>query len=191
MKAQKKRPQPNAVRIIGGQWRGRKLPVSQIEGLRPTGDRTRETLFNWLQLEIADLTCLDLFAGTAALGLEALSRGAKSVIALEKSAAACRQIEANRRLLDADLECHCTDALVWLEQPVTRTFDLAFVDPPFQANLWQPATARLVENGWMNPSAWIYVEQPVKQALLSIESFELFRQKTMGQVTACLYRREG
>ena len=122
---------PNQVRIIGGKHRGRKLPVADAPGLRPTPDRVRETLFNWLGQNLSGWRCLDLFAGSGALGFEAASRGAVSVVLVEQLPAVARSLQAAAELLkEPALEVVCADALVYLKKPVPP-LDLVFVDPPY------------------------------------------------------------
>lgn len=156
------------VRIIGGNFRGRKLPVRTAEGLRPTPDRVRETLFNWLQFEVAGAVCCDVFAGSGVLGLEALSRGASRVDFIELNAGNAHQLEQNLQTLKLTntAQIHLADSLVWLAKPATQSFDLVFIDPPFHQNLIQPTIDLLFKNGWVQTmpnldirQAWLYLEQ--------------------------------
>lgn len=148
------KPQSQQLRIIGGQWRSRRLRFPAIDGLRPTLDRIRETVFNWLQFDVEGSRVLDAFAGSGALGFEALSRGAKEVIFLEKHPAAALQLKDNLQLLEArNAQVWAGDALLWLEQN-PEPFDLVFLDPPFHKNLLQPAIDALR----LLPGALIYVE---------------------------------
>lgn len=148
------KPQSQQLRIIGGQWRSRRLRFPAIDGLRPTLDRIRETVFNWLQFDVEGARVLDAFAGSGALGFEALSRGAKEVIFLEKHPAAALQLKDNLQLLDArNAQVWAGDALLWLEQN-PEPFDLVFIDPPFHKNLLQPAIDALR----LLPGALVYVE---------------------------------
>jgi 16S rRNA (guanine(966)-N(2))-methyltransferase RsmD len=125
----------NRVRIIGGEWRSRMLVFPDAAGLRPTGDRVRETLFNWLGQTLHGTSCLDLFAGSGALGFEAASRGAERVVMIESNAATVRVLNENKRLLGADrCEILCGDALAFLRRHATQ-FDIVFVDPPFASTL--------------------------------------------------------
>ena len=134
----------STIRIIAGQWRGRKIPVAEIEGLRPTGDRIRETLFNWLDAEIDGARCLDLFAGSGILGLEALSRGADQVVALDSSRVAVNALNEAAKLLDTSaLQVMQMDAVQWLKSKPAGSFDLVFIDPPFQAGLLDESLALL------------------------------------------------
>jgi 16S rRNA (guanine966-N2)-methyltransferase len=147
------------LRIIAGRWRGRRLRFPAASAIRPTPDRVRETLFNWLRGHIEGAHCLDLFAGSGALGLEALSRGAAGVVFVETDAAAVRALRA---LLaewggGAGTVVHA-DAARFLGQ-TARAFDLVFLDPPFAAGLLTDICARLQAGGWLAPAARIYVER--------------------------------
>lgn len=180
------------VRIIGGDWRGRKLPVLMAEGLRPTSDRVRETLFNWLQFDVAGAHCLDLFAGSGALGFEALSRGAKSVTFLELSMPVAQQLKTNLKTLN------CTtaqvvqgDSLQWLDQPVEQPFDIVFLDPPFNQGLMQLVVDKLFISGIIqNQQAWLYLEQE-KQLDWPIlpDGWICHREKSTSQVRFGLFCR--
>ena len=142
------------LRIIGGEWRSRRLRFPAIDGLRPTLDRVRETLFNWLQHDIEGARVLDAFAGSGALGFEALSRGAREVIFLEKNPKAAIQLKENLQALGAgNAQVWAGDALVWLDQN-PEPYDLVFLDPPFGKELLQPALDRLT----LLPGALVYVE---------------------------------
>lgn len=155
----------NQLRIIGGEWRGRRLKVVEQAGLRPTPDRVRETLFNWLAPMIAGSRCLDLFAGSGALGLEAASRGAASVTLVEQAATAARQLRENVALLQAGdrLEVVQADALRLLERPPALPCDVVFLDPPFGQGWLQRCLPGLAQPGWLNPGAYVYLE--AEQAL--------------------------
>jgi 16S rRNA (guanine966-N2)-methyltransferase len=159
------------VRIVGGRWRGSKLPVADRDGLRPTADRVRETVFNWLQPIVPGARVLDLFAGSGALGLEALSRGARAATLIERDRDLVASLRASldrlRRGDPPDLDCSAdivqADALGWLAAPPAdpmRRYDLIFLDPPFAADLWRPALAALPP--WLADDAWLYVEGPVE-----------------------------
>ncbi len=147
----------NRVRIIGGQYRRRLLDFPDADGLRPTPDRVRETLFNWLGQDLPGWTCLDLFAGSGALGFEAASRGAARVVMIERDAKACRALETNRAMLGASqLDILRVDALAWLANN-RETFDLIFVDPPFDSGL---ATSVLTELSiHLKSGGQAYIEQ--------------------------------
>lgn len=142
------------LRIIGGQWRSRRLRFQPVDGLRPTLDRVRETLFNWLQFDVEGARVLDAFAGSGALGLEALSRGAKDVTFLEKHPKVALQLRDNLKQLGANnAQVWAGDALQWLQQ-TPESYDLIFLDPPFGLGLLQPAIDHLcVQEGSL-----IYVE---------------------------------
>jgi 16S rRNA (guanine966-N2)-methyltransferase len=173
----------NTLRIIGGQWRGRKLRFADGEGLRPTTDRVRETLFNWLQPVIAGARCLDLFSGSGALGLEALSRGAGKVVFIERNPQAVKALRGNLELLQAgNAELHQGDALAWLHGEATP-FDVIFLDPPFRQELLAPALRLLAEGGWVAPGARIYIELESEQGEPELPpGWELLRSKRAGQV---------
>lgn len=149
------------LRIIGGQWRSRRLRFPAVDGLRPTLDRVRETVFNWLQFDVEGARVLDAFAGSGALGFEALSRGAKEVIFLEKNPAAALQLKDNLKLLEArNAQVWAGDALLWLQQN-PEPYDLVFLDPPFRKQLLQPA----IEGLQLLPGALVYMEHEAGLAL--------------------------
>lgn len=153
------------LRIIGGSWRGRKLRFPGTADIRPTPDRVRETLFNWLGARVAGARCLDLFAGSGALGLEALSRGAALAVFIEQDAAAARELRL--RLAEWGAvggEVERADALRYLEGKA-RPFDLVFLDPPFASRLLGTAAARLEQGGWLASGARIYVECGAREGL--------------------------
>lgn len=153
------RTRANTVRIVGGLWRSRLLEFPDVAGLRPTPDRVRETLFNWLGRDLSGMTCVDLFAGSGALGFEALSRGASAVTMVEKSRVASRALEENARRLDAgNLTIVCADALEFLRGARSR-FDVAFVDPPYRLGLQSVALANL--RGLLAEEGRVYVESDV------------------------------
>ena len=154
------------LRIIGGRWRGRTLPVPPIPGLRPTPNRLRETLFNWLQPQIPGACCLDAFAGTGMLGLEAVSRGARSAILIEKNRQLYRKLQAQKRVFLAnEVQIFHDDALHWLqgkggaagkERP--QTFDCIFLDPPFHCELIARSCHLLLAQGLIAETGWVYTE---------------------------------
>jgi len=177
----------NAIRIIGGRWRGRKLTFPQTSVLRPTPDRVRETLFNWLGQDLTGLATLDPFAGSGALSLEALSRGARQAVAVDRDPKLVRALEASAIKLGSQaLEVHCADALNFLARD-TRVYDVVFLDPPFAADLWArllpAAAARLA------PTGSLYVEASVPIA--APEGFTVWRRDKAGQVHYHLLRRAG
>lgn len=180
----------SSIRIIAGDWRGRKLPVAEVDGLRPTGDRVRETLFNWLQLDIRDARCLDLFAGTGALGLEALSRGASEVVFTELDAKAQQQLQANLTTLQPHGGVlKRMAALDLLKQPPATPYDIAFIDPPFALNLWDDTLNALTQAPWLSEHGLIYVEHPKRTAITLPNGWQERKSKTSGQVTYCLLER--
>lgn len=161
-----------------------------MEGLRPTGDRIRETLFNWLAPILPGSRCLDLFAGSGILGFEALSRGASHCCLIERNPIAARQLRINADHLKAE---HAvigqTSALEFLAQPASATYDVVFIDPPFADNLWE-LVMRSLNNGWLRQDAFIYVEAPTDLALPQPHGWQIYREKRSGQVCYRLYRYE-
>jgi 16S rRNA (guanine966-N2)-methyltransferase len=187
------------VRIIGGEARGRKLSVLEQPGLRPTSDRVRETLFNWLQFDIAGKQCLDAFAGSGALGFEALSRGAASVTFLEQSPSVAACLQANlvqwqqAGLATSRSRVISTDTLQWLQQPCSadQAFDIIFVDPPFMQGFLAQTLERLQSCGWMHAQTWLYLEQEKGQTWPSMPShWYCHREKTTSQVSYSLWRQD-
>ena len=143
----------NQLRLIGGRFRGRRLPFPDQPGLRPTPDRVRETLFNWLAPVIVGARCLDAFAGSGALGFEAASRGAGEVVLIERSPLVARQLQVNAQTLGAaEVRIQQADTLQWLAA-AGHPFDIVFLDPPFADDLLMPAIAHLAEHGWLAPGA--------------------------------------
>ena len=192
MKTPRARP-ANTLRIIAGQWRSRRLAFPDVEGLRPTADRVRETLFNWLQDSIAREDCLDLFAGSGACGMEALSRGARHVTFVDSSAAATAAIRQNLALLGAEGgQVVCEDSLRWLQQqsPQPR-FGLVFLDPPFAADLLARSAAALEGSGLLRDGALVYVESAQPLTTLSLpQSWRALKAKQAGNVHFGLYQRQ-
>ncbi|AIK18164.1 16S rRNA (guanine(966)-N(2))-methyltransferase RsmD [Glaesserella parasuis] len=179
------------VRVIAGLWRGRKLPVLNAEGLRPTTDRVKETLFNWLMMDIAGSRCLDCFAGSGSLGIEALSRQAQAVVFLEKFADAANQLKKNLVSLKAENgKVIQTDTLQFLAQKNSEMpFDLVFVDPPFHQGFVPQVLTALEQNGWLAENALIYVETEKNHSLLVLpEHWQVIKEKTAGQVVSRLVR---
>ena len=172
------------LRLIGGRLRGRRLPILDQPGLRPTGDRIRETLFNWLAPIIAGSRCLDAFSGSGALGFEALSRGAEQVVMLERNARIARQLNANARLLSAEgLDIQQTDSLRWLASTAPTPFDIIFLDPPFAEHLLPAVLEQLSSRAWLSPAARVYVETDAREPLPELpRGWEWLREKTAGQV---------
>ncbi len=177
------------LRIIGGRWRGRRVAVPEQPGLRPTPDRVRETLFNWLQPVIAGTRCLDLFAGSGALALEALSRGAEEVVAVERNPAVAGALRALAGKIGADgLEVVQADAQAYLER-MPRPFDVVFLDPPFGSDLLSSVPGQL-EPDWLASPAWIYLEcAPGQDDTPLPDAWEIVRHKRAGDVIYRLVRR--
>ncbi len=176
------------MRIIAGRFRGRRLPVADLPGLRPTPDRVRETVFNWLAPMIEGSHCLDLFAGSGALGFEAASRGAAEVWMIEREPRALSMLRDNVARLDtaAIVQVHGADALDWLRRPPPRRFDLVFVDPPYVDRIAPMVFAALHEFGWLSDDAWLYCEWPQEQ---SPPSAQLpWRSARAGRIVYALYR---
>jgi 16S rRNA (guanine966-N2)-methyltransferase len=148
------------LRIIGGEWRSRKLDFPHVEGLRPTPDRVRETLFNWLAPYIGGARVLDVFAGSGALFLEAMSRGAAKGVALDSNRDAISNIRENMGILRCTVPARCsrrTPCVIWMPTP-SDTFDVVFLDPPFHKDLLKPACDLLEQRGWLTDDAWVYTE---------------------------------
>ena len=181
---------PGRVRIIGGSLRGSKLDVPDLAGLRPTPDRVRETLFNWLMPVIEGARCLDLFAGTGALGIEALSRGAAHVDFVESDAQLARMLRENLSRLKQTAAVHQSAASRFIECAGER-YDIVFLDPPFNDDLWDRAMTSLETNERLAPTAWIYVESPANRSVVAPESWMLHREGHAGAVRFALYRRAG
>lgn len=179
------------IRIIGGQWRGRKLPVPESPGLRPTTDRVRETLFNWLAPSIVDADCLDCFAGSGALGLEALSRYAANATLLEMERGVAQQLQKNLVTLKAsNAKVVNINTLAFLAQTGTP-HHIVFVDPPFRQGLLAETLTLLENNGWLSDEALIYIESEVENGLPPVPTnWHSCREKVAGQVAYRLYQRE-
>lgn len=177
------------IRIIGGQWRGRKLPVADLPGLRPTTDRVKETLFNWLQFELRDARVLDVFAGTGSLGFEALSRGARELVMIEKAVNAAQQLQSNITTLTAQARATviCADALATLHDKL-GLFNVVFLDPPFNQALLQPCIDQLAAGNLVANQGWVYIECEQHLTFITPSSWRLHREKTAGQVAYRLYQ---
>lgn len=177
---------PNTLRIIGGTWRGRKLHFPDVEGLRPTPDRVRETLFNWLQPVISGAHCLDLFAGSGALGFEALSRGAASVVMVERDGNAVKQLRENSTLLKTTAaQVIQRDALDYLSggRGDAAPFDIVLLDPPYQQGLIDPCCAALERGDWLKANSSLFIEaERGLQAFALPSGFEHVHNKHAGQV---------
>jgi 16S rRNA (guanine966-N2)-methyltransferase len=189
---QGKRPKPDCrVRIIGGRWRGRKLSFPDSDGLRPTGDRIRETLFNWLMPVLPGANCLDLFAGSGALGFEALSRGAASCVMVERNPLVVRSLQESVQVLGADgANLVSADGLEWIKTS-NGQFDIVFIDPPFGDASLVPAciVSALETRSILGADPWIYVEQPANILQQLPAGFGLFRYQRAGNVSYSLWRR--
>ncbi|MCL9777338.1 16S rRNA (guanine(966)-N(2))-methyltransferase RsmD [Vibrio methylphosphonaticus] len=179
-----------SVRIISGLWRGRKLPVHDAEGLRPTTDRVKETVFNWLAQDIPHSHVLDVFAGSGSLGFESASRQASHVQMIELNNKAYQQLVSNMALLKADnIRLHNTSALTFLAQ-AGSPHDMVFIDPPFRQGLLPETIALLEQNGWLSENALVYIETEKELTLDAIpENWELLKEKTAGQVCYRLFKR--
>ncbi|MBM4212597.1 MAG: 16S rRNA (guanine(966)-N(2))-methyltransferase RsmD [Gammaproteobacteria bacterium] len=187
------RRQIRELRIIAGTWRARRLRFPAGPDIRPTPDRVRETLFNWLAPVIRGARVLDLFAGSGALGLEALSRGAAQVHFIDTDAratAALRELLVEWRAEPDRVETSRADALSVLQLAPAAMFAIVFIDPPFAAGLWTEVASRLERNGWLTPEAFVYVEAPVGTALDALPAnWQPWREGTAGEVGYHLFRR--
>ena len=182
---------PGSVRIIGGKWRGTRLPVPDLPGLRPSGDRGRETLFNWLQMNIRGSRCADLFAGSGALGLEAASRGAAEVILIENANPAARLIAQSLKRLDAEcVELVQSDAMAWLESCAPESLDIVFIDPPFDCGLEVRSLALLKAGNCVSANGFVYIETARESPAFTPGSgWEIVQEKTLGEVRMMLLKK--
>ena len=170
------------LRIIGGKWRSRRISFPDLPGLRPTGDRIRETLFNWLAPHIAGSHCVDAFAGSGALGFEALSRGAAKVTFVDSAPAACAALTENCRTLDArDGHVVAESFFKWLTTAPAGTVDIAFIDPPFDARLQARALEALIDSGALSSHALVYVESSAGESF-RLTGWQVAREKVSGTV---------
>ena len=180
---------PGRIRIIGGHLRNSRLDVPDLPGLRPTAERLRETLFNWLAPTIAGARVLDLCAGTGALGIEALSRGAASAQFVESDARAAQALRGNLdRLGVATAEVATREAQAFLRD-TAQPFDLVLLDPPFALDLWQALADQLEHGGWLAPAAQIYVEAPRTASPRLPANWQRHRESLAGDARGALYRR--
>lgn len=186
-----RRKATNQVRIIGGIHRGRRLTFPDLPGLRPTGDRVRETLFNWLQPMLPGARCLDLFAGSGALGLEAASRGAGAVVMLDQARQAVTQLRQHVAVLGLEqVQIEQADALSWLAQEGVEPFDIVFLDPPFGSNLLGECCRSLEAGHWLKPDSRVYIETDMLESLPELpEGWGILREKKAGQVAYYLIAR--
>jgi 16S rRNA (guanine(966)-N(2))-methyltransferase RsmD len=183
---------PREVRIIGGRFRRSKLPVADRPGLRPTPDRVRETLFNWLGQDLAGWHCLDAFAGSGALGFEAASRGAERVLMLERDADLVCSLQATQQRLEAEgVRIERADALAWMARGGPASFDLVLLDPPFDADLAAPALG--LARRLLRPAGTIYLEaaRALDAAAAAALGLAVHRQDRAGAVHYALLRRAG
>jgi len=179
----------NQVRIIAGCWRGRKLSFAPVAGVRPTPDRIRETLFNWLSPVIRDARCLDLYAGSGALGIEAASRGAARVVLVDSDPQVVARLLEQLQLLGAEqIEVVQSTVEAWLSAPA-EPFDIVFLDPPFRRDLLPACMQALESGGWLAADARVYIEAESNLEPVLPQSWELTRSKRAGQVGYHLARR--
>lgn len=180
------------VRIIAGEWRSRRFSFTEQPGLRPTPDRVRETLFNWLNAHIEGARCLDLFAGSGALTLEALSRGARYALSCDLNLDAVQSLRGHLATLECTRgEVRQQDALALLANAPDSPFGVVFVDPPFHQQLLEPACAALEANDWLTSDAFIYIESETPPTRLAFPSnWRLHRDKKAGQVWYSLWQRQ-
>jgi 16S rRNA (guanine966-N2)-methyltransferase len=174
----------NSVRIIGGGWRGRRVSFPDIPGLRPTPDRVRETLFNWLQQSIVGARCLDLFAGSGALGLEALSRGAKELVFVEQAVAAARALQEQLIRFGGQARAQVAEmgAARYLRS-VPQAFDIVFLDPPFGRDALAEYVPMLDQGQWLKPGALVYLENEKKAGAPPLPAhWQLLKSKSAGEV---------
>jgi 16S rRNA (guanine966-N2)-methyltransferase len=175
------------VRIIAGEWRGRRIEIPAGTPVRPTPDRVRETVFNWLRDTLVGARCLDLFAGTGVLGFESLSRGAAEVWFVEQDAKLVDALRATARKLGVAPQIVRRDTLAFLREQALAHFDVVFLDPPYAAPL-EPFLALLP--AWLRPAALVYVERPRSEGLPAVPSAEWLKQSHAGAVVYGLLRFE-
>lgn len=180
----------NKLRIIGGEWRSRQISFDDAPGLRPTPGRVRETLFNWLQADVPNSRCLDLYAGSGALGFEAASRGAKSVIQVERNPKTCQKLAENCRALGGgQIQVIQQDVIQYLKNNGEQ-FDLVFLDPPFGLGLVQESCCLLNDGAWLADFAKIYIESERHLVLNHIPvGWRLLKQNSAGEVAFYLFQR--
>ena len=182
--AASKKPRPGRLRIVAGKWRSRLLDIADVPGLRPTSERIRETLFNWLAPSIQGARCLDLFAGTGVLGFEALSRGATSVVFVDTSRRAIKAIEKSTKILDATgAVVHQCDAEDYVRSAAPSSFDIVFLDPPFADDRLEDTCRLIDDRGLLAPGGRVYLEQDrARPATLLPDRWRILRDKTAGNV---------
>ena len=183
------------IRIISGQWKGRRLKVHDKDGLRPTTDRLKETIFNWLMMDIRDKNVLDCFAGAGALGFEAMSRGANSLLCIEKDRLAAKQLKANCDVLNANTQIAIKQGDFFAQiKHISEQFDLVFIDPPFHKDMASKCIGTLLAENVLANDALVYLEQESNSEFDVMQSdyannFELIKEKKAGQVLAQLFRK--
>ena len=187
-----RKSRPGRLRIVAGKWRSRLLDIVDAPGLRPTAERIRETLFNWLAPHIRGARCLDLFAGTGALGLEALSRGAREVVFVEKSSLAAETLQANVRLLDvAEAEIRQVDAMEYLGATGDDAFDIVFLDPPFTADMLGDLCRLLDKASLVHGGSLVYLEDDRARPPVDLPGgWSLLKSRTAGNVRYSLAQVE-
>ena len=180
---------PQRIRIVAGSLRGSRIDVIDVPGLRPTPDRVRETLFNWLAPVIVGMRCLDLYAGTGALGIEAISRGAAHCTFVERDEKAAAVLTATlARLKVENAQAIQREAMAWLNH-ANGSFDLVFIDPPFTNDVWTAVAEKLETSATLSERAWIYVESPADAAPAVPADWRLHREARSGNVRHVLYQR--
>lgn len=191
MRKHKKSAPQGIVRIIGGQWRSRKLHFTEQDGLRPTPDRIRETLFNWISPYLPGSHCLDLYCGSAALGFECLSRGAAQAQFIDNNPNVKRDWEANRQALMAEnARFYLSDVQQWLAQNTHQHYDIVFIDPPYANKGLNTAFTALCTSSILAPEGLIYFEHPRNEAVETPASWALFREKLAGNNRYCIYQNK-
>ena len=186
--------QQGSLRIIAGKWRSRKISFAQLEELRPTSNRIRETLFNWLQDRVGGANCLDLFAGSGACGIEALSRGASSVVFIDSHRQATKLIAQNLASLGEEIiDIRCTDAMAWLESSESvgsQQYGIVFIDPPYSAGLEISCCTQLEKSGKLKKEALVYLESDKQLDLAELPAnWQTLKQKKAGAVNFYLFQR--
>ncbi len=185
-----KRVPTSHTRIIGGVWRSRRLTFAAVDGVRPTPDRVRETVFNWLREYTEGARCLDLFAGSGAFGFEALSRGAAHVVMVDCDTRVIRQLQDNAMLLGATQAVTITSRAIDYLQRQPERFDVVFLDPPYQSVTLEQCCAQLEQRGWLSPLAYIFIETHSAAELPPLPpNWQLLRSKKAGQVGYHLLER--
>lgn len=179
----------HSVRIIAGEWRGRRIPVPDFVELRPSTDRIRETLFNWLAPYLPQARCLDIFSGSGVLGFECLSRGATWATLVDKNPQVIQHLQQQKALFDAQsLDIIQADVLEWLKHPPAEPYDIVFLDPPFASHLWLPTCELLTQYQWLSPQALVYIEHPSSLNLTLPSNWHAYKLQKAGNVTYGLWQ---